>query len=158
MKPTDEQIEAGRMVLVDATGHGYRPELVRAVYDAMRGADAPDIVPDELVKAGRELLAATDARDTCIAFGEAHAEESERCGLAWASFRKALSLPRRTDADIRADERERCAASCDASADTMDVIANDNSDPNRFSHRLAAAMLREQATLLRSQGDDNGNG
>ena len=41
MQPTDEMIEAGRMALVDATGHGYGPELVRAVYDAMQ-AVAPD--------------------------------------------------------------------------------------------------------------------
>ena len=45
MQPTDEMIEAGRMALVDATGHGYGPELVRAVYDAMRGAETPVAIP-----------------------------------------------------------------------------------------------------------------
>ena len=42
--PTDKMIEAGRMALVDATGHGYGPELVRAVYAAMQ-AVAPYRVP-----------------------------------------------------------------------------------------------------------------
>ena len=49
--PSDEMIEAGRMVLVDTTGHGYGPELVRAVWEAMRDAEA-DIRADE-----RERLA-----------------------------------------------------------------------------------------------------
>jgi len=47
--PTDEQIEAGRMVLVDMTGHGYGPDLVRAVYDAMQ-AVAPGPSPAETAK------------------------------------------------------------------------------------------------------------
>jgi hypothetical protein len=63
MKPTNEMIEAGRMVLVDTTGHGYGPKLVRAVYDAMRGSEA-DIRADE-----RERLAklASDRSMTCDA-------------------------------------------------------------------------------------------
>jgi len=54
--PTDEMIEAGRMVLLDATGHGYGPELVRAVYDAMQ-ALAPDLwQPIETAPEGGRFL------------------------------------------------------------------------------------------------------
>jgi succinate dehydrogenase/fumarate reductase-like Fe-S protein len=72
-----------------------------------------EAVPDALVRAARELLAATDAHDTCIAFGEAYDVEAERCGTAWQAFRAALALPRITieEAEARgaAKERERLA-------------------------------------------------
>lgn len=40
--PTEEMVEAGRMALVDATGHGYGPDLIRAVYAAMQAVAHPD--------------------------------------------------------------------------------------------------------------------
>jgi hypothetical protein len=109
MNPTDEMIEAGRMVLVDATGHGYGPDLVRAVYDAMRGAEAPAIVPDELVTAAAR---ATDLLHDAVL---SHVDEGWKyaAGSAVKELRAALNLPRRTEAELlaqgAADERERLA-------------------------------------------------
>ena len=116
MKPTDEMIEAGRMVLVDKTGHGYGPDLVRAVYDAMRGAEAPAIVPDELVKAVEVYLTWRDEGRMNALHEADPIQRFRRRNAEYEDMRKmlgtALAIPRRTEADIRADERERLAKLC----------------------------------------------
>jgi len=122
-EPTDKQIEAGRMALVDATGHGYGPELARAVYDAMRGAEALAIVPDELVHAAEEVV--RWAREL-----QYFSEHGTQLAPVFTSLYVALSLPRRTEAELLAQgaadewermaklaDRQRCASDCCARVD-----------------------------------------
>jgi len=142
MQPTDEMIEAGRMVLVDTTGHGYGPELVRAVWEAMRDAEAPAIVPDDLV------MAAARATDLLHDAVRGHVDEGWKyvAGSAVKELRAALACPRKTEADIQADERERLAA------EMMDRT------PKSIEAGLAVFIRAEReiiADWLRSQGGED---
>jgi hypothetical protein len=56
-KPTPAMIEAGRMVLLDATHHGHRPELIEAIYGAMREAAGRTFAPFALIAAAEALKA-----------------------------------------------------------------------------------------------------
>jgi hypothetical protein len=144
--PTDEQIEAGRMALVDATGHGYGPELVRAVYDAMRGAGAPAIVPDELVKAVERMIAVVN-RD-----GIPDTDMWRAAQL----LHRTLALPRRTEDSIRADERERMAKYLDGVAGKIhhDAINRPHRSAQVSGHCRSAAV-QDAADMIRSQGGDD---
>jgi hypothetical protein len=118
----------------------------------------PAIVPDELVKAAKELAIAQDELDLCIAFGEARETESERVGKAWVKFRLALapSLPRRTEVDIRADERERLAKFLDDTAGKIhhDAINRPHRSAQVTGHCRSAAF-QDAADMLRSQGGED---
>jgi hypothetical protein len=68
---------------------------------------APAIVPDELVKAADELVPLY--RSIFIDREIMPDDWFDAVSRATIRLSKALALPRRTEADIRADERERLA-------------------------------------------------
>ena len=155
MKPTPEMIEAGRMVIVDATGHGYSPELIEAIYSAMMPAST--IVPDELVKAAEAFFRAYwhlsgTAASQCAnrITPEEMACAAEEHSKAFRRLEDALSLPRRTEADIRADERERLARIADADNASVTCVDCD------FNGVDGGATIHSSslADWLRSQGGE----
>jgi hypothetical protein len=83
--------------------------LIAAAKSVRQTADtqAASIVPDELVRAAEEFVRRVEA-------GEVRSKRS------YAAFKAALSLPHRTEADIRADERDRLAKLVDVMLFTRD--------------------------------------
>ena len=108
-EPTPEMIEAGAKYL-NESGSGKSGDIAEGTYLAMRGVEAPAIVPDELVKAAAR---ATDLLHDAV---RSHVDEGWKfaAGSAVKELRAALAIPRRTEADIRADEWERLAKLADA--------------------------------------------
>jgi hypothetical protein len=156
--PTPEMIEAGRMALVDGTGHGHSPELVRAVYDAVSGHDvlagppSPVIVPDELVKA------AEMARKLLLDGVSGHIDDGWKytAGSTANALKAALSLPHRTEADIRADERLRAVA--DAASDYLKAtlaisqeLEGDEPSEEFLSCMTASVSAQERLTAALTQ-------
>jgi hypothetical protein len=80
---------------------------------------APAIVPDELVKAA-EALKADLIQRASFTIDPSVVDASDG---VWCRFVDALSLPRRTEADIRADERERIAKIAERRFVGGDIIA-----------------------------------
>lgn len=162
-QPTPEMIEAGRMVLLDATGAGHRPGLIEAMYNAMREAEVPDMThtPDELVEAAEAFVR---ARFDAIGKGSAKTADRVTPGQitdaalsevsAFRRFQAALALPRRTEAELlaqgAADERERLAIRADADNATVTCVECD------FNGVDGGATIHSQplADWLRNQGGE----
>lgn len=107
--------------------------------------------PDELVRA--VLSEIEEIRETSTSLCSPGREAEATCLAAHSDLldvmfrlQRALSLPRRTEAELRADERERLAKK----GVFLIVCEVDNRD--NYIH------LDELPNWLRSQGGDDGNG
>ena len=103
-EPTPEMIEAGAKYL-NESGSGKSGDIAEGIYLAMRGVEAPAIVPDELVRA------AARAADLLHDAVRSHIDEGWKfaAGSAVNELRAALAIPRRTEADIEKALIERLA-------------------------------------------------